>query len=126
VHRKVVASGSQVHCRFRRYTQVPQMIERYGMQAALDVNNIGNAFTLHRSCDPLSVYQTGTMMDAEVLLVSHARVTLHTFRREADSILQKCLSTRAKAAMGLAWNIDLEHREGNAANLVAFGTAGGT
>jgi hypothetical protein len=65
--------------------QVPQMIKRYGLQAALGVNNVGNAFTPHGSCDPLSVaslgvgvYQAGTKTDAEVLLVSHARVILHT------------------------------------------------
>jgi len=53
--------------RFRGTLKVPQMIKRYGMQAALGVNNVGNAFTPQGSCDPLSVaclgvgiYQAGT------------------------------------------------------------------
>jgi hypothetical protein len=63
--------------RFRGTLQVPQMIKRYGIQAALGVNNVGNAFTPHGSCDPLNVaslgvgiYQAGTKSDAEILLVS--------------------------------------------------------
>ncbi len=63
--------------RVRGTLQVPQMIKRYGMKAALGVNNVGNAFTPHGSCDPLSVaclgvgiYQAGTKSDAEILLVS--------------------------------------------------------
>jgi hypothetical protein len=62
--------------RFRGTLQVPQMIKRYGLQAALGVNNVGNAFTPHDSCNPLSVaslgvgiYQAGTKTDAEILLV---------------------------------------------------------
>jgi hypothetical protein len=63
--------------RFRGTLQVPQMIKRYGMQAALGVNNVGNAFTPQGSCDPLSaaclgvgIYQAGTKLDADILLVS--------------------------------------------------------
>jgi len=62
--------------RFRGTLQVPQMIKRYGLQAALGVNNVGNAFTPHGNCDPLSVaslgigiYQAGTKTDTEILLV---------------------------------------------------------
>jgi hypothetical protein len=63
--------------RFRGTLQVPQMIKRYGTQAALGVNNVGNAFTPQGSCKPLSVaclgvgiYQAGTKLDADILLVS--------------------------------------------------------
>lgn len=62
--------------RFRGTLQIPQIIRRYGIQAALGVNNVGNAFTPQGSCDPLSVaclgvgiYQAGTKSDADVLLV---------------------------------------------------------
>jgi cytosine/adenosine deaminase-related metal-dependent hydrolase len=60
--------------------QVPQMIQKYGLNAALGINNVGNAFTPHGSCDPLSlasfgvgVYQAGTKVDAEILLVRPRR-----------------------------------------------------
>jgi hypothetical protein len=56
------------------------MIKRYGLQTALGVNNVSNAFMPHGSCDPLSVaslgvgiYQAGTKMDAEILLVRFGR-----------------------------------------------------
>lgn len=56
---------------------VPDMIEKYGLQAAVAVNNVGNAFTPQGSSDPLSVaslgvglYQAGTKKDADVLYVS--------------------------------------------------------
>lgn len=63
--------------RARGTLQIPQMIQKYGLNAAIGVNNVGNAFTPHGSCDPLSlaslgvgVYQAGTGKDAEILLVS--------------------------------------------------------
>jgi hypothetical protein len=69
------AGGGQ---RVRGTLQVPQMIERYGLNAAIGANNVGNAFTPQGSCDPLSlaslgvgIYQGGTKQDADVLLVSY-------------------------------------------------------
>ena len=62
--------------RLRGTLQVPQMIQKYGLNAAIGINNVGNAFTPHGSCDPLSlasfgvgIYQAGTKADADVLLV---------------------------------------------------------
>ncbi|KAF2258163.1 cytosine deaminase protein-like protein [Lojkania enalia] len=53
---------------------VVEMIEKHGINAALAVNNVGNAFTPHGNCDPLSIaslgvglYQAGTKRAAEVL-----------------------------------------------------------
>ncbi|MCJ1239821.1 hypothetical protein MMC14_007819 [Varicellaria rhodocarpa] len=58
--------------------QVPWLIKELGVNAAIGVNNVGNAFTPQGSADPLSVaglgvglYQAGTGEDAEVLYVSH-------------------------------------------------------
>jgi hypothetical protein len=66
--------GSQ---RMRGTLQVPEMIKKYGLNACIGINNVGNAFTPQGSCDPLSltslgvgVYQAGTKEDAEILLVS--------------------------------------------------------
>ncbi|KAF2193843.1 cytosine deaminase protein-like protein [Zopfia rhizophila CBS 207.26] len=66
---------------------VPEMIKTYGLEAAIAVNNVGNAFTPQGSCDPLSIaslgvglYQAGTKKDAE--------------------ILYETVSLRAKAAIG--------------------------
>lgn len=57
---------------------VPKMIKEYKLNAAVAVNNVGNAFTPQGDCDPLAVaslgvglYQTGTKQDAELLYVSH-------------------------------------------------------
>jgi hypothetical protein len=63
--------------RVRGTLQVLQMIKKYGLNAVIGINNVGNAFTPQGSCDPLSlaslgvgVYQAGTKADAELLLVS--------------------------------------------------------
>ncbi|KAK5134576.1 hypothetical protein LTR08_006362 [Meristemomyces frigidus] len=67
---------------------VPKLINEYGINACIGINNISNAFTPYGSCDPLSlacngvgVYQAGTKSDAE--------------------LLYECVSTRARAAIGL-------------------------
>jgi hypothetical protein len=56
---------------------VPDLINKHGLDAAIAVNNVGNAFTPQGSCDPLSVasmavglYSAGTRGDAELLYVS--------------------------------------------------------
>ena len=63
--------------RARGTLQVPQMIKKYGLNAAVGINNVGNAFTPQGSCDPLTlaslgvgIYQAGTSEDTETLLVS--------------------------------------------------------
>lgn len=55
---------------------VPRIVREYGLDVAMSVNNIGNAFTPQGSLDPLSlctfgvaVFQAGTKEDCEVLLV---------------------------------------------------------
>lgn len=68
---------------------VPSMINEFGLDAVISVNNVGNAFTPWGSVDPLSlaclgvgIYQAGTVSDAE--------------------LLYECVSTRARAAIGLS------------------------
>ncbi|KAL5048010.1 hypothetical protein BDW71DRAFT_178623 [Aspergillus fruticulosus] len=68
---------------------IPSMIKNYGLDAVIGVNNVGNAFTPWASADPLSlaclgvgIYQAGTVGDAE--------------------LLYECVSTRARAAIGLS------------------------
>lgn len=53
-----------------------ELIQQYGFNAAISINNVGNAFTPQGNCDPLSlaqlavgVYQAGTKKDAELLYV---------------------------------------------------------
>lgn len=55
---------------------VPELIQRYGLNAAISINNVGNAFTPQGNCDPLNLaqlavglYQAGTKKDAELLYV---------------------------------------------------------
>lgn len=91
---------------------VPRLIEEYGVNACLGINNIGNAFTPQGTCDPLSlacqgvgIYQAGTERDAEVLY--------------------QCVSTRAKAAIGFgrptSADICLDIKEGEAADFIVLG-----
>lgn len=63
--------------RARGTLQIPQMIKTYGLNAAIGINNIGNAFTPQGTCDPLGLasfcvglYQAGTIQDTSILLVS--------------------------------------------------------
>ncbi|KAL8794290.1 MAG: hypothetical protein Q9195_003116 [Heterodermia aff. obscurata] len=92
--------------RVRGTLQIPQMIQKYGLQGAIGVNNVGNAFTPQGSCDPLSIasmavgiYQAGTKADAEVLF--------------------NCVSTTAKAAIGFVQPED-PFGEGMSADFVLF------
>ena len=71
----------------RATLNVPQIIKEYSLNAAIGMNNIGNAFTPQGCCDPLylanlgvGVYQAGTVQDAEMLY--------------------ECISTRARHAIG--------------------------
>ncbi|KAN0110370.1 Metallo-dependent hydrolase [Hyaloscypha variabilis] len=98
--------------RVRGTLQVLQMIKKYGLNAAMGINNVGNAFTPQGSCDPLSLaslgvglYQGGTKADAELLL--------------------QCVSNRAKLAIGINLTVsyDIELDIGDPADFVIFGNA---
>ncbi|OCL03083.1 cytosine deaminase protein-like protein [Glonium stellatum] len=85
---------------------ITKMIKEYKFNAAIAVNNIGNAFTPQGTCDPLSVaslgvavYQAGTKSDSETLY--------------------ECVSSRAKAAIGLRWT-SLDLNIGDPADFVLF------
>jgi cytosine/adenosine deaminase-related metal-dependent hydrolase len=88
------AATADPHNRPRATLQVPALITDYGLNAALGINNVGNAFTPFGSLDPLQlaswgvgIYQAGTDRDAQVLY--------------------ECVSTRARRAIGLeAWDAD--------------------
>lgn len=63
--------------RVRGTLQVPEMIEKYDLNGAIGVNNVGNAFTPQGNCDPISLasmgvglYHAGTKKDTELLYVS--------------------------------------------------------
>jgi cytosine/adenosine deaminase-related metal-dependent hydrolase len=56
---------------------IVELISEYGLDAAISINNIGNAFTPQGNCDPLSLaqlavglYQAGTKHDAELIYAS--------------------------------------------------------
>lgn len=94
--------------RFRGTLQIPQMIQKYNIPGCISINNVGNAFTPHGSCDPLSiasmgvgVYHAGTKQDAQ--------------------LLYECVSTRAKEAIGYSHN---SFAKGETANFVLFDIAG--
>lgn len=63
--------------RVRGTLQVTEMIKKYDFNVAIGINNVGNAFTPHGTCDPMSltslgvgIYHAGTKADAQILLVS--------------------------------------------------------
>jgi cytosine/adenosine deaminase-related metal-dependent hydrolase len=77
------------HDRPRGTLRVPEMIRKHNLDAVMGVNNVGNAFTPWGPSDPLflaclgvGVYQAGTQDDAR--------------------LLYECVSTRARAAIGLS------------------------
>ncbi|MCJ1282673.1 hypothetical protein MMC26_001998 [Xylographa opegraphella] len=101
--------------RVRGTLPVPWMVRALGLHTALGVNNVGNAFTPWGGADPLGLaalgvglYQAGTAADAE--------------------LLYECVSTRAREAIGFAPTPapaqQLLLREGDAADLVLYGTEG--
>ncbi|KAB8068081.1 hypothetical protein BDV29DRAFT_199658 [Aspergillus leporis] len=93
--------------RVRGTLRVPELIRKYGLDVVMGVNNVGNAFTPWGSADPLTlaclgvgVYQAGTRGDAE--------------------LLYECVSTRARAAIGLGGGEGLRVKEGERADLLLF------
>lgn len=80
---------TSVHQKTRGTLRVPEMIRRHKLDAVMGVNNVGNAFTPWGSPDPLylaslgvGIYQAGSQDNA--------------------ALLYECVSTRARAAIGLA------------------------
>ncbi|KAH6633098.1 cytosine deaminase protein-like protein [Boeremia exigua] len=64
-----------------------ELIKRYGLNAAIAINNIGNAFTPQGNCDPLNIAQLG--------------VGLYQAPTKGDvQLLYEAVSSRAKAAIG--------------------------
>lgn len=68
--------GFGVGERTRGTLQISHMIKKFGLKGAIGINNVGNAFTPHGSCDPLSlasfcvgIYHAGTKADANILYV---------------------------------------------------------
>ena len=80
----------RIESRARGTLAIPDLIKRYNFDAAIGVNNVGNAFTPQGSCDPLSVaslgvgvYQAATKQDVELLYV---QVPAYTKHGNADQI----------------------------------------
>jgi cytosine/adenosine deaminase-related metal-dependent hydrolase len=85
----VNGSETAPQSRPRGTLQILEMIRKYGLDAVIAVNNVGNSFTPWGAPDPLAlaclgvgVYQAGSQDDAELLF--------------------ECVSTRARAAIGLS------------------------
>jgi cytosine/adenosine deaminase-related metal-dependent hydrolase len=79
---------------------VIELINQYGFNAAIAINNVGNAFTPQGNCDPLGIaalgvglYQAGTKQDTELLYVSHHNA-------QALSQLQLMLPCRRLSLVG--------------------------
>lgn len=92
-------TSGKPHERPRGTLQVLEMIRKYKLDAVMGVNNVGNSFTPWGLPDPLSlaclgvgIYQAGSQADAK--------------------LLYECVSTRARAAIGLESHSGLRIREG--------------
>ncbi|RAK95127.1 putative zinc metallopeptidase [Aspergillus ibericus CBS 121593] len=104
----MASPSSKSHDRPRGTLQVLEMINKHGLDAVVGINNVGNAFTPWGSEDPLSLaslgvglYQAGTTADAE--------------------LLYKCVSTRARAAIGLSPSeASLTLSQGDRADILLF------
>ena len=90
--------------------QIAHLIDKYDLKCAISINNVGNAFTPHGSCDPLQIASMG-------MLVYQAATTRHCWS------LYDAVSTRAKSAIGIASG-SLRVKVGDPANLVLFGDPG--
>jgi cytosine/adenosine deaminase-related metal-dependent hydrolase len=81
-----------------------ELIEQYGLNAAISINNVGNAFTPQGNCDPLSLaqlavglYQAGTRKHAELLYVGS-----HTISPLRDSLLTRTCRKQSHAERKLS------------------------
>lgn len=85
--------------------QIPDLIKTHGMNAAIGINNVGNAFTPWGNCDPLSLASLG--------------VGLYHAGTPADArLLYECVSTRAKTAIGVATTSSAELKEDASAGIL--------
>jgi cytosine/adenosine deaminase-related metal-dependent hydrolase len=99
-------NAEKPHVKLRGTLQVLDMIRNHGIDAVMGVNNVGNAFTPWGSSDPLflaclgvGIYQGGTLANTEMLY--------------------ECVSTRARAALGLVDSVaDLGLTDGRAEDLL--------
>ena len=73
--------------RVRGTLQIPQMVEKYGLQCAIAINNVGNAFTPYGSCDPLRIASMGVGL-------------YHAGTRHDAQLLYDCVSARAMKSIG--------------------------
>ncbi|KAL2066549.1 hypothetical protein VTL71DRAFT_2620 [Oculimacula yallundae] len=104
------AKGEVGGQRVRGTLQVLDIIENHGMNAAIGINNVGNAFTPQGSCDPLSLASLGV------------GVYQAATKRQTDLLLQ-CVSNRAKLAIGIDLSIpcEIDIDVGDPADFVVFG-----
>ena len=94
--------------RARGTLQLPQMIQKYGISGAIAINNVGNAFTPHGSCDPLGIASMGVGM-------------YHAGTKQDTQLLYECVSGRAKQAIG---HTSRPFSMGEPADFVLFDMAG--
>jgi cytosine/adenosine deaminase-related metal-dependent hydrolase len=92
--------------RYRGSLDVPKLIQKHRLNAAIAVNNIGNAFTPQGNCDPLAVASLG--------------VGLYSAGTKSDAdLLYECVSSRAREAIGLNTGT-LDIKVGDVADFVIF------
>lgn len=78
--------------------QIPDLIKSHGINAAIGINNVGNAFTPWGTCDPLSLASLGVGL-------------YHAGTPDDTKMLYECISTRARQAIGVATARSIELNE---------------
>jgi len=90
--------------------QVPTLIRKYGLDVIIGINDVGNALTPWGNADPLSIASLG--------------VGVYCAGTQSDSeLLYECVSTRARAAMGLRTASSLSIRESDPADLLLIASS---
>ncbi|KAF5657131.1 cytosine deaminase [Fusarium heterosporum] len=86
--------------------QVPKMIQDYGLNACLSVNNVGNAFTPYGTGDPLGIaswgvgiFHAGRVDDARLLYEAVSTRAMDAIRPSEVNYEDKCLNEDGKVFM---------------------------
>ena len=101
--------AENMHTRVRGTLQIPPLLSDHGLNGAIGINNVGNAFTPWGTCDPLQIAMMG--------------VGLYHGGTSNDTVLMyDSVSSAAKAAIGLGKVRDVEIGEDSPGDLLLFET----
>ncbi|KAF2830490.1 hypothetical protein CC86DRAFT_315813 [Ophiobolus disseminans] len=77
---------------------IPDLINQYGLNAAISINNVGNAFTPQGNCDPLSLAQLGNF---DIIL--SVRLPSSVTTRVVGTPAQICMERHRAINASITW-----------------------